>query len=108
MRPSGQPAAGKLRCRTAPKEFGGWLPLGKSGSEEGGSDLGAAVGGVGEDQAGAEAEWVVGCLEGVAGGGHVVHQVGLPQSQGLAVSSGRREPGCRFELRSGEKNEEGC
>ena len=44
----------------------GWPALGKSGSKEGGLELGAAVGGVGEDQANAETKGVVGGLEGVA------------------------------------------
>ena len=53
-------------------------------SKEGGLDLGAAAGGVGEDEAGTKAEGGAGCFQGVATGGDVVHEIGLAQGQEFA------------------------
>ena len=49
-------------------------------------ELGAAVGGVGEHQADAETEGVMGGLQGVTRGRDVVHEVGLPERQVLGCA----------------------
>ena len=49
-------------------------------------NLGAVAGGIGENETGAEAERGARGFQGVAAGGDVVHEIGLPKCQGFAIA----------------------